>query len=208
MASNGGQELAMKIALADLTERLKRTEQTCQYLELCRNELAMELIRVRSENEVLSKDYCSLLDSLRHDSQQKPLASNGSDVVMPDPSTALKFPSTLVYEPSSPLDIKAEDTDMADRVEEITQQLLRRIKKETGGRNSLVDVYGKVLQEVTTDMNLLTEQIVSQKERLTKIQSKEKSDKMRSFFKRLQERQQTPSDSSSSNGSRCHLEHV
>ena len=208
MASNGGQELAMKIALADLTERLKRTEQTCQYLELCRNELAMELIRVRSENEVLSKDYCSLLDSLRHDSQQKPLASNGSDVVMPDPSTALKFPSTLVYEPSSPLDIKAEDTDMADRVEEITQQLLRRIKKETGGRNSLVDVYGNVLQEVTTDMNLLTEQIVSQKERLTKIQSKEKSDKMRSFFKRLQERQQTPSDFSSSNGSRCHLEHV
>jgi hypothetical protein len=214
MTSNGGQELAMKIALADLTERLKTTEQTCRYLEMCRNELAIELIRVRSEHDVLSRDYCSLLDSLRHENHPKPLTSNSSDVMIPDASsTTLKAPSSpLACEPSSPLDPKNYDVEMTEKVEEITQQLLRRIQKETGGKNSTTDVYAKILQEVTTDMTLLTEQIQSQKERLIKIQNKDKSNTMRSFFKRLQDRQQHQSSSDSTtksdNNTRCHLEHV
>ena len=40
--SAAGSEFALRIALCDLVERLKRSEQMCKYLERCRNELAKE----------------------------------------------------------------------------------------------------------------------------------------------------------------------
>lgn len=59
-----GSEIAMRIALCDLVERLKRSEQMCKYLEHCRNELAKELIRVRQDNDLLHREYSMLAASI------------------------------------------------------------------------------------------------------------------------------------------------
>jgi len=119
-----GSEFAMRIALADLSERLKRTEQTCRYLELCRNELAKELIRVRTENEHLSRDNSLLQASLQsiphtHVRNSNQINNNHSNVAVMDPNS--KHSSSL---PSHEHD--NEDQDL----EEITQQLLEQMRKE------------------------------------------------------------------------------
>lgn len=51
-----GSEFALRVALCDLVQRLKRSEVMCKYLEQCRNELANEVIKLRSHNNLLLKE--------------------------------------------------------------------------------------------------------------------------------------------------------
>lgn len=54
-----GNEIALRVALCDLVQRLKRSEFMCKYLEQCRNELANEVIRLRAHNDQMIKDFAS-----------------------------------------------------------------------------------------------------------------------------------------------------
>lgn len=54
-----GNEIALRVALCDLVQRLKRSEFMCKYLEQCRNELASEVIRLRSHNERILKEHAT-----------------------------------------------------------------------------------------------------------------------------------------------------
>ena len=51
--NSSGSEFALRVALCDLVQRLKRSEFMCKYLEQCRNELANEVIKLRSHNNLL-----------------------------------------------------------------------------------------------------------------------------------------------------------
>lgn len=53
MMNSSGSEFALRVALCDLVQRLKRSEFMCKYLEQCRNELANEVIKLRSHNNLL-----------------------------------------------------------------------------------------------------------------------------------------------------------
>jgi hypothetical protein len=59
MNSNGS-EFALRVALCDLIERLKRCEQKCSYLEQCRNHLIKEVMRLRKQNDFLSTQTTQL----------------------------------------------------------------------------------------------------------------------------------------------------
>nr|XP_027201235.1 GATA zinc finger domain-containing protein 14-like [Dermatophagoides pteronyssinus] len=50
-----GSEFTLRVAICDLVERLKRMQHKCTYLEECRNQLVKEVIRLRLQNEWLSK---------------------------------------------------------------------------------------------------------------------------------------------------------
>ncbi len=54
--NSSGSEFALRVALCDLVQRLKRSEFMCKYLENCRNELANEVIKLRSHNNLLLKE--------------------------------------------------------------------------------------------------------------------------------------------------------
>jgi hypothetical protein len=54
-----GNEIALRVALCDLVQRLKRSEFMCKYLEQCRNELASEVIRLRAHNDQIVKECAS-----------------------------------------------------------------------------------------------------------------------------------------------------
>ena len=58
--NTSGSEFALRVALCDLVQRLKRSEFMCKYLEDCRNSLANEVIKLRSHNNLLLKE---LIDS-------------------------------------------------------------------------------------------------------------------------------------------------
>ncbi|OTF69227.1 hypothetical protein BLA29_002827 [Euroglyphus maynei] len=50
-----GSEFTLRVAICDLVERLKRMQHKCTYLEECRNQLVKEVIRLRLQNEWLSR---------------------------------------------------------------------------------------------------------------------------------------------------------
>lgn len=129
-----GPEIAMRIALCDLVERLKRSEQMCKYLELCRNELAKELIRVKEDNELLQKEYTKLASSIescegidecrnylinRNDNSTSTTANIQQNGAAFSPRTA-----SLIAPPVN------ENKDKDENWEEITTRLLRELGKE------------------------------------------------------------------------------
>lgn len=56
-SESGGQlsnsEFALRLALSDLVEGTARSQQRCRYLELSRNEMAKEIVRLRHQNSEL-----------------------------------------------------------------------------------------------------------------------------------------------------------
>jgi len=135
-ASPNGSEFALRIALSDLLERLRRSEEMCKYLERCRNEMARELIRVKQENELLTHEKYLLVASLDsanncngnvdgmtggHVIHTVPQYSHRTDASSPrnsSPSTSLKGRSCTSC------------TDQDDNWEEISHRLLREMRQE------------------------------------------------------------------------------
>lgn len=69
-----GNEIALRVALCDLVQRLKRSEFMCKYLEQCRNELASEVIRLRAHNDQILKEFAL------HSSNSDPNSSTPNQV--------------------------------------------------------------------------------------------------------------------------------
>lgn len=122
---SAGSEFALRIALCDLVERLKRSEQMCKYLERCRNELAKELIRVKQENQVISRENSMMAASLENtDCVQMTTRTKSSRSPAPAPT-----PSPASGNENE-LPVRDEILDKSTDWEEITARLLNQLRKE------------------------------------------------------------------------------
>ena len=122
-----GSEIAMRIALCDLVERLKRSEQMCKYLEHCRNELAKELIRVRQDNDLLHREYSMLAASIEsceglHECRNNLINKNESPHAH-HPAATSPLNASYVNPPAP--DNKVNDENW----EEISNRLLKELEK-------------------------------------------------------------------------------
>lgn len=138
---SSGSEFALRIALCDLVERLKRSEQKCKYLEQCRNELFKEIIRLKYENETLQRQAITE----QSDMSYPPTKSSGisfNHLVNQNQRKSLEIPST-VYSPkrlnqtdnhndATQLSAMAKCTD--ESWEEITLRLINELKKEVSSQ--------------------------------------------------------------------------
>lgn len=134
-ASLSGSEFALRVALCDLVERLKRSEQTCKYLEQCRNELAKEVIRLRNENHTISRENSmnsaivqnemllrNKLSAMEQNSARKQQAE--AEAKEKESSDA-KGRQAL-----SQLDLLKNSTETDESWEEITVRLLKQLREE------------------------------------------------------------------------------
>ena len=118
---SAGSDFALRIALADLVARLKRSEEMCKYLERCRNEMAKELIRVKQENQIISRENSMLAASLEN-SFGVPMAPRMKSPRSPVPTSA--------NENEPPVTGQDEVLDKSTDWEEITARLLNQLRKE------------------------------------------------------------------------------
>ncbi|KAI1284856.1 hypothetical protein HDE_12268 [Halotydeus destructor] len=130
-----GSEFALRVALCDLVERLKRSEQTCKYLEQCRNELAKEVIRLRQENAVISKENSlsstiiqnELLSRANADAAntRNSFAANVAGRKRENDSVEAKRVQAI-----NELELLRNATETDESWEEITVRLLRQLQEE------------------------------------------------------------------------------
>lgn len=123
-----GSEIAMRIALCDLVERLKRSEQNCRYLERCRNELAKELIRVKQDNELWQREYTTLaasIESCEGVHECRNYLTNRNDHQNLPPATAISPGTSSLI---APPDYENKTND--ENWEEISNRLLKELEKE------------------------------------------------------------------------------
>lgn len=119
---SAGSEFALRIALADLLARLKRSEEMCKYLERCRNEMAKELFRVKQENQAISRENSLMAASLEQ---------NIGMQMMPKPRSPVQDSEqpTTKMDGNQPL-VPDEGLDKSTDWEEITARLLNQLRKE------------------------------------------------------------------------------
>jgi regulator of replication initiation timing len=72
-----GSELALRVALSDVIEKWRRSQEKCKYYEQCRNELVKELQRVKQVNEDLMKENTALQASLETSASLPHRTDNG-----------------------------------------------------------------------------------------------------------------------------------
>lgn len=115
-----GSEFALRIALCDVVEKWKRSQEKCKYFEQCRNELAKELQRVKQVNEDLVRENTVLQASLETSAS----LPNRADNAMADAMRQAKSHSPLV--PPSSSDRLRHDED----VKQIYQRLLCEMQRD------------------------------------------------------------------------------
>lgn len=138
--SPNGSEFALRIALSDLLERLRRSEEMCKYLERCRNEMARELIRVKQENELLTHEKYLLVASLDsanncNGNVDGMTCGTGGHVIHTVPQYSHRTDASSPRNSSSPsTSLKGRTstscTDQDDNWEEISHRLLREMRQE------------------------------------------------------------------------------
>ena len=125
-----GSEFALRIALCDVVEKWKRSQEKCKYLEQCRNELAKELIRLKQVNEDLLKENAVLAASLESGCSLDKLAAGRTD-----PALAAHMRATGQFKAHSPLLSASSGEQGGTRhpdgdVDQITQRLLHELKEK------------------------------------------------------------------------------
>lgn len=129
-----GSELALRVALCDLVERLKHSEQTCKYLEQCRNELAKEVIKLRQENMVIAREnslssaiiQSELLSRSKYDADFTPKYKQPS-LGRPEASDLTDSKQRHAL---NELELLKSSTQSEESWEEITVRLLRQLNEE------------------------------------------------------------------------------
>ena len=118
-----GSEFALRIALCDVVEKWKRSQEKCKYLEQCRNELAKELIRVKQVNEDLVKENSVLAASLTE-------SGASMDKMTPNRSEEGR-PRVNLQSPMAPADRLVVQADrLVVQAEEDVEQIERRLLQE------------------------------------------------------------------------------
>jgi len=129
--ATSGSEFALRIALCDLVERLKRTEDKCKHLEVCRNEMAREIVRLRAENQRLQ----SALSTSNYLDQDPAANQNGS---FGNNERGVLLAHNHLAKPVNTADeLSVLDEHNPDETwEEITVRLIKELKKEVANSQS------------------------------------------------------------------------
>lgn len=116
-----GSELALRVALSDVIEKWRRSQEKCKYYEQCRNELVKELQRVKQVNEDLVRENSALQASLETSASLPNRTDNGT---MAEAMRHAKSHSPLV--PASSSDRMRQEED----VKQIYQRLLTEMRHD------------------------------------------------------------------------------
>jgi len=152
-------ELALRVALCDLVERLKRSEQTCKYLEQCRNELAKEVIKLRQENMIITRENSISSAIIQNEllSRRNSDAEYSSKYKQNSSSQAsrqeIEMAEAKQRQALTELELLKNNTESEESWEEITIRLLKQLREEMKTPQAIANAEAKP-NTVTTSENV------------------------------------------------------
>jgi chorismate mutase len=139
--NSSGSEFALRVALCDLIERLKRCEQKCSYLEQCRNHLIKEVMRLRKQNDFLSTQTTQLAinESNNHIIIQSNNNNFDNNLIIRSVNELKDENKTIEYDMIGNNSENKMNSNTDESWEEITVRLIRDLRRDVTNGQALND---------------------------------------------------------------------
>jgi chorismate mutase len=139
--NSSGSEFALRVALCDLIERLKRCEQKCSYLEQCRNHLIKEVVRLKKQNDFLSTQTTQLAinESNNHIIIQSNNNNFDNNIIIRSVNELKDQNKTIEYDMIGSNSENKMNSNTDESWEEITVRLIRDLRRDVANGQTLND---------------------------------------------------------------------